>query len=166
MMAPLTEPPYCLVYPIHFFNATPTDLRNQLHMDLFPPHLCCQECVCHWLIQWANLHEKWETIMGGSRFLLPHMAQYDDNLLPWLMESQKPPRGPRHSPALSPGQDRELHNAILPVSWHCGRQLHLLGRCAEVARGKRLPSSEIYRAQSTSTPHHQHLYQRADQWCD
>ena len=36
MMAPLTEPPYCLVYPIQFFNDMPEDLKNQLHMDLFP----------------------------------------------------------------------------------------------------------------------------------
>ena len=39
MMAPLMEPPYCLMYPIHFFSDTPTDLRNKLHMDLFPPGL-------------------------------------------------------------------------------------------------------------------------------
>ena len=45
MMAPLTEPPYCLVYPIRFFNDTPADLSNQLHMDLFPPGLCCRKCV-------------------------------------------------------------------------------------------------------------------------
>ena len=85
MMAPPTEPLYCLMYPIRFFNDTSTDLRNQLHMDLFPPGLCCRECVCHRLIQWANLHEKWETIMGSSRFLLPHGAQYDENLLPQLI---------------------------------------------------------------------------------
>ena len=85
MMAAPMEPPYCLVYPIRFFNNTPEDLKNQLHMDLFPLGLCCRECVCHWLIQWANLHEKWETIMGGSRFLLPHGAQYDDNPLPQLI---------------------------------------------------------------------------------
>ena len=85
MMAPPTEPPYCLMYPICFFNDTPTDLRNQLHMDLFPLGLHCQECVCCWLIQWANLHEKWETIMGSSCFLLPRRAQYDDNPLPQLI---------------------------------------------------------------------------------
>ena len=85
MMAPPTEPPYCLVYPIRFFNDMPEDLKNQLHTDLFPPRLCCWECVCHQLIQQANLHEKWETIMGGSCFLLPRRAQYDNNLLPWLI---------------------------------------------------------------------------------
>ena len=63
----------------------PGDLRNQLHTDLFPPSLCCGECVCCQLIQRANLHKKWETIMGGSCFLLPHGAQYDDNPLPWLI---------------------------------------------------------------------------------
>ena len=84
-MALPTEPPYCLVYPICFFNDTPADLRNQLHTDLFPPGLCCWECVCRQLIQWANLHEKWETIMGGSCFLLSHEAQYDENPLPWLI---------------------------------------------------------------------------------
>ena len=88
MMAPLMEPPYCLVYPICFFNKMPTDLRNQLHTDLFPPGLRCRECVCRWLIQLANLHEKWETIMGGSRFLLPHRAQYDNNPLPQLIRPQ------------------------------------------------------------------------------
>ena len=88
MMAPPTEPPYCLVYPIHFFNDMPGDLRNQLHKDLFPLGLCCWECVCCQLIQWANLHEKWETIMGGSRFLLPRGAQYDDNPLPQLIRPQ------------------------------------------------------------------------------
>ena len=85
MMAPLMEPLYCLMYPICFFNDTPEDLKNQLHTDLFPPGLHCRECVCHQLIHQANLHEKWETIMGGSRFLLPHEAQYDNNPLPQLI---------------------------------------------------------------------------------
>ena len=88
MMAPPMEPPYCLMYPIRFFNDMPEDLKNQLHMDLFPPGLHCRECVCHQLIHWANLHEKWETIMGGSHFLLPCRAQYDDNLLPQLIRSR------------------------------------------------------------------------------
>ena len=85
MMAPPTESLYCLVYSIRFFNNTPKDLKNQLHTDLFPPGLHCWECVCHQLIHQANLHEKWETIMGGSRFLLPLRAQYDDNPLPQLI---------------------------------------------------------------------------------
>ena len=85
MMAPPMEPPYCLVYPIHLFNDTPKDLKNHLHTDLFPLGLRCQECVCRQLIHRANLHEKWETIMGGSRFLLPCRAQYNDNLLPQLI---------------------------------------------------------------------------------
>ena len=85
MMALLTEPPYCLVYPIRFFNDTPADLRNQLHTNLFPPGLHCWECVCCWLIQRGNLHEKWETIMGGSHFLLSRGAQYNDNPLPQLI---------------------------------------------------------------------------------
>ena len=85
MMAPPMEPPYCLVYPIHFFSDMPEDLKNQLHTDLFPPGLCCQECACRHLIHWANLHEKWETIMGGSCFLLPCGAQYNDNPLPQLI---------------------------------------------------------------------------------
>ena len=88
MMAPLMEPPYCLVYPIHFFNDTPTDLRNQLHTNLFPSGLHYQDCVCCRLIHWANLHEKWETIMGSSHFLLPRGAQYDNNPLPQLIRSQ------------------------------------------------------------------------------
>ena len=88
MVAPLTEPLYCLVYPICFFNDMPKDLKNQLHTDLFPLGLCYQECVCHRLIHQANLHKKWETIMGSSRFLLPRGAQYDNNLLPWLIRPQ------------------------------------------------------------------------------
>ena len=85
MMAPPMEPLYCLMYPIHFFNDTPEDLKNQLHTDLFPPGLHCWECVCCQLIQQANLHKKWETIMGGSCFLLPHGAQYDNNPLSQLI---------------------------------------------------------------------------------
>ena len=85
MMAPPMEPLYCLVYPIRFFNDTPADLRNQLHTDLFSPGLHCWDSVCHWHIQQANLHEKWETIMGGSHFLLPRGAQYANNPLPWLI---------------------------------------------------------------------------------
>ena len=85
MMAPPMEPPYCLVYPICFFNDMPEDLKNQLHMDLFPPGLHCRECVCRRLIQWANLHKKWETIMGSTHFLLPCGAQYDNNLLAQLI---------------------------------------------------------------------------------
>ena len=44
-LAPPTELPNCLMYPIRFFNDTPADLRNQLHMDLFPPGLRCWECL-------------------------------------------------------------------------------------------------------------------------
>ena len=69
MMVLPMEPLYCLVYPIHFFNDMRTDLRNQLHMDLFAPGLHCWECVCCQLIQQENLHEKWETIMASSCFL-------------------------------------------------------------------------------------------------
>ena len=87
MMAPPMEALYCLVYPIRF-NNTPADLRNQLHMDLFPPSLHCRECVCCRLIQRANLHEKWETIMGSSCLLLPHGAPDDNNLLPQLIRPQ------------------------------------------------------------------------------
>ena len=54
----------------------------------FSPSLHCWECVCHRLIQRANLHEKWETIMGDSCFLLPHGAQYDENPLPQLIRPQ------------------------------------------------------------------------------
>ena len=128
MMAPPTEPLYCLVYPIHFFNDTPEDLKNQLHTDLFPQGLHCRECVCHQLIQRANLHEKWETIMGGSRFLLLRRAQYDDNQLPQLIRLQNHRSllvEPHHGPVLSHGQGRELYDARPPVSWHCRRQLHL-----------------------------------------
>ena len=81
------------------------------------------------------------------------------------MEPQKPPHGPRHSPTLSLGQDRELHDARPTVPRHCRRQLRLLGRCAEVARGERLLNSEIYRVQSRSTPHSQCLCQHANQQC-
>ena len=168
MMAPLMEPPYCLVYPICFFNDMPEDLKNQLHMDLFPPGLCCWECVCRWVIQRANLHEKWETIMGGSHFLLPHRAQYDDNLLPWLIRPRNHRSLLMDPVTAQPYSMVEVGSFMMqdpPVSQHCRRQLCLLGRCAEVARGERLPSSEIYRARTRSTSHHQCLYHHADQWC-
>ena len=108
------EPLYCLRYPIHFFNDMPADLRNQLHMDLFPPSLCCWECVCCWLIQWANLHKKWGDHHGCSRFLLPHGAQYDYNPLPQLIRPQKPPHGPRHGPALCPGRGGGASQCKIP----------------------------------------------------
>ena len=59
MMAPPMEPPYCLVYPICFFNDMPADLRNQLHTNLFPPGLCCWECVCHQQIFMRNGRPSW-----------------------------------------------------------------------------------------------------------
>ena len=167
MMAPPTEPPYCLVYPISFFNDMPKDLKNQLHTDLFPPGLHCWECVCHWLIQWANLHKKWETLMGGSHFLLPHGAQYDDNPLAWLIRPQNH-RSLLVDPIMAqpyPMVEGGSFTVQDPFSTHCRRQLCLLGRCTEVTRGERLPSSEIYRAQSRSTSCHQHLYHHTNQWC-
>ena len=36
MMAPPMEPLYCLMYPIHFFNNMPEDLKNQLPRISFP----------------------------------------------------------------------------------------------------------------------------------
>ena len=114
----------------------------------------------------TNLHEKWETIMGGSCFLLPHGAQYDDNPLPRLIRPWNHRRLLVDPVTAQPYPMVEVgSNARPPVSWHCGRQLRLLGRCAEVARGERLPSSEIYRAWSRSTSCHQCLYHCANQWC-
>ena len=119
------EPPYCLMYPICFFNDMLKDLKNQLHTDLFPPGLCCQECVCCRLIQWANLHEKWETIMASSCFLLPHGAQYNDNLLPWLIRPWNhrsllvdlmpaPQGGVCHQHQVSKSPSREIKNSSGP----------------------------------------------------
>ena len=167
MMVLPTEPPYCLVYPIRFFNDTPADPRNQLHTDLSPPGLCCRKCVCCWLIQQANLHEKWETIMGGSCFLLPCRAKYDNNPLPWLI------RPWNHKNLLMDPITAQPYPLVEVGSFTMQDPLFpsivgdsLLGRCVEVAGGERLQSSEIYRAWPRSTPCHQHPYHHADQQCE
>ena len=147
------------MYPICFFNDMPEDLKNQLHTDLFPPGLRCRECVCCRLIHQANLHEKWETIMGGSHFVLPHRAQYNDNPLPQLIRPRNhrsllvDPIMAQPYPMVEVGSFT-MQDPLFPGT--AGDSYIYWGDWGD---------PEIYRVQSRSTSHCQCLYHHADQRC-
>ena len=84
-MAIPTDPPYCLVYPTcHIRDADPDhfDTRN----NLVGTRLCC--CVCHTTLQFSNDEPKECTNYTGSRLILPHGAQYNEQLFPTILKPQ------------------------------------------------------------------------------
>ena len=76
IMAIPTDPPYCLVYPAIYSDDV--DIKNQNHFNTVasPPGLCTQGCICHTLLQHADLMEAHKWKYNGSCLIVPCDAQY------------------------------------------------------------------------------------------
>ena len=78
-----TDPPYCLVYPTRCVRDADLD-----HFDTHnnPAGMHLHHCVCHTTLQYNNDKPKEHTNYAGSCLILPHGAQYNDQLFPTILE--------------------------------------------------------------------------------
>ena len=76
IMAVPTDPPYCLVYPMIY--SEDVDIKNQNHFNTMasPQGLHTHGCICHTLLQHADLTEAHKQKYNGSHPIVPCSAQY------------------------------------------------------------------------------------------
>ena len=89
-----TDPPYCLVYPTSYIKGVEPD-----HFDTCnsPAGTRLHRCVCCTTLQFSNDDPKEHTKYIGSHLILPHGAQYNDQLYPTILEPQN-----HHGPLINP----------------------------------------------------------------
>ena len=78
-----TDPPYCLVYPTSYVRDVNPD-----HFDTHnnPVGMCLRCCVCHATLQFNNDKPKECTNYARSCLILPHGAQYNNQLFPMILK--------------------------------------------------------------------------------
>ena len=81
LMAIPTDPPYCLMYPNTYSNKVVLENQNHFNTMGGPPRLCTGPCICHTLLQHADLTEAHRQKYNGSHLIVPRGAQYK-TLLP------------------------------------------------------------------------------------
>ena len=77
--------PYCLVYPTSYMRDMEPDHFNT-HNNLAGPYLHC--CICHTTLQYINDDPNQHGEYAGSRLILPHRAQYKEQLFPEILKLQ------------------------------------------------------------------------------
>ena len=85
-----TDPPYCLVYPTSYVKDVDLD-----HFDTCNNRVGTRlhRCICHATLQFNNNEPEECTNYAGSCLILPHGAQYNDQLFLAILELQNY-RGP------------------------------------------------------------------------
>ena len=78
-----TDLPYCLVYPTSYIRDADPD-----HFDTCKnlAGTCLCHCICCATLQYNNDEPKEHTNYAGSCLILPHGAQYNDQLFPTILE--------------------------------------------------------------------------------
>ena len=76
IMAIPTDTPYCLVYPMIYSEDIATKNQNHFNTMASPTGLCTHGCICHTLLQHADLMEAHEQKYNGSCLIVSHGAQY------------------------------------------------------------------------------------------
>ena len=78
-----TDPPYCLVYPMSYVKDVELD-----HFDTCNnpagTHLC--HCICCATLQYMNDDPHYHRAYGANRLILPHGAQYKEQLFPEILK--------------------------------------------------------------------------------
>ena len=89
-----TDPPYCLVYPTIYVKGIKPD-----HFDTCnsPVGTTLHHCVCCATLQFSNNDPEQHTQYVGSHLILPHGAQYNDQLYPTILELRN-----HHGPLIDP----------------------------------------------------------------
>ena len=75
-MAVLTDLPYCLMYPNIYSTTVPHEDRHYFNVKSSPPRLHTHACICHALLQHADLSEAHTWKYHGSCLVIPRGAQY------------------------------------------------------------------------------------------
>ena len=77
--------PYCLIYPMSYMKDVEPD-----HFDTCkkPAGTCLHHCICHATLQHMNDDPCHCREYGGSHLILPHRAQYKEQLFPKILELQ------------------------------------------------------------------------------
>ena len=81
LIAVPTEPPYCLVYPNIYAASIPPKDRNHFNVQGGSSRLCTHVCICHALLQYADLSKAHRWKYQGSHVVIPRGVQYN-HLLP------------------------------------------------------------------------------------
>ena len=81
LMAVPTEPPYYLVYPNIYSASVPPKDRNHFDVQCGPPRLHTHICICHALLQHADLSKAHRSKYHGNHMVIPWGVQYN-HLLP------------------------------------------------------------------------------------
>ena len=81
LMVVPTEPPYCLVYPNIYAASVPPEDRNHFNIQGGPPRLHTHICICHTLLNHADLSEAHMQKYHSSCMVIAQGAQYN-HLLP------------------------------------------------------------------------------------
>ena len=84
LMAVPTEPPYCLVYPNIYAVSIPPEDRNHFNIQGGSPGLHTHVCICHTLLQHADLSKAHRWKYHGSHVVIPRGVQYN-HLLPEII---------------------------------------------------------------------------------
>ena len=77
------DPPYCLIYPMSYVKDMEPD-----HFDTRnnPAGTCLHCCICHATLEYMNDDPRYCRAYGGSHLILPHGAQYKEQLFPEILE--------------------------------------------------------------------------------
>ena len=78
-----TDPPYCLVYPTSYMKDVEPDHFNT-HNNPAGTHL--HHCICHTTLQYMSDDPRYHRAYGRSHLILPHGAQYKEQLFPEILE--------------------------------------------------------------------------------
>ena len=76
IMAEPMDPPYCLVYPRIYSDDIATENQNHFNTMGSLPGLCTCTCICHTLLQHADLTEAHKQKYSGSHLIVLHGTQY------------------------------------------------------------------------------------------
>ena len=79
------DPPYCLVYPMSYMRDVELD-----HFDTHnnPARTCLHHCICYTTLQHMNDDPNQHGEYAKSHLILPHRAQYKEQLFPKILEPQ------------------------------------------------------------------------------
>ena len=79
-----TDLPYCLMHPNIYSSTIPKIDRNHLNIRGEPPGVCTCMCVCHALLQHADISTDHRQQHHASPLVIPWGVQYD-HWLPKIM---------------------------------------------------------------------------------
>ena len=77
------DPPYCLVYPTNYVKGIEIDHFNTRNS---PTGMRLHHCMCHTTLQFSNNDPKEHTNYIRSCLILPHGAQYNNQLYPNILQ--------------------------------------------------------------------------------